>query len=172
MSKDIWLPVLGFEKVYEVSNMGEVRSVARSITRIDGVIRRYKSRPLKPSKSRGRYFFYLQDMGVKRYVAVHQVVWEAFNGVIKSTKYIRHIDRDNANNALENLEVRTVRSMMVDRHKNKEGIKRPFTGVVPVCNRFSARIRVNGKDVYLGSYRTAYEAHVAYRNKAERLDNE
>lgn len=36
MTTEIWLPIPGFEGVYEISNVGRVRSLDRTITRCNG----------------------------------------------------------------------------------------------------------------------------------------
>ncbi len=45
---EIWRPVPGFEGLYEVSNLGHVRSLARIVTRADGKRRTFRPRQLKP----------------------------------------------------------------------------------------------------------------------------
>jgi hypothetical protein len=83
-----WLPVVGFEQFYEVSDQGRVRSL------------RYG----KVLKSSGRYPMLILTMGgvpAGRYV--HRLVLEAFVGPCPDGCECRHLDGNSRNNALSNL---------------------------------------------------------------------
>ncbi len=102
---------------------------------------------------------------------IHRIVWEMHNGDIPAGFFIDHIDRDRANNRIENLRLATPSQ---NRHygvskKSKHGLPR---GVKPCGNSFQARIEHKGKRLYLGSYKTPEEASEAYRKKSEELYGE
>lgn len=42
MIEEIWKDIIGYEGLYQVSNTGKVRSVLRSIIRIDGKVKTFK----------------------------------------------------------------------------------------------------------------------------------
>lgn len=100
-AKELWRPVVGYEGRYEVSNKGEVRSVARWVAcrggrRIsEGVI-------LSKRVSVGHYWSVSLYRGsVMEKCLVHRLVAAAFipgNGAV-----VRHLDGDGFNNAVDNL---------------------------------------------------------------------
>lgn len=103
-----WKEINGYEGYYEVSNMGNVRTMDRIIYKSDGSYQTYKSRPLKVAynKRNNMYVVYLSLNGKKKCISVHRLVAEAFcyndNPEIKTT--VNHIDGDRSNNKANNLE--------------------------------------------------------------------
>lgn len=82
-----------------------------------------------------------------------------------------HIDGDKANNKWNNLREATKtqnRANTVRTCNNKSGYK----GVCAHRGKFQASIGINGKDVYLGLYETAEEAHQVYCAKAREVFGE
>ncbi len=72
-----WRPAVGWEGLYEVSDLGRVKSLDRYIS-AQG--RRYSCRLLKPGND-GRYLFViLRKDGVSTNRKVHRLVLEAFEG--------------------------------------------------------------------------------------------
>lgn len=98
-----WLPVVGYEGLYEVSDQGKVASLPTF----------YKRRIiLKSWRQKGYEYVALVKDNKKKNKRVHIVVMEAFtdyrsDGTNKE-KTIDHIDGNKANNKLENLEVVTM----------------------------------------------------------------
>jgi hypothetical protein len=84
--------------------------------------------------------------------SMHRLITKAPKG-----KEVDHRDGDGLNNQRHNLRVCTTRQNSA----NKPGIARRTTlykGVHRKGNRYRARIKVNGRDVFGGSYRTQEEA--------------
>lgn len=76
-----WLPIAGFEGSYEVSDQGRVRSLARTITRGDGMHQPVPERILRATVGNHGYpNVHLQKPGVKSMRTVHTLVLEAFVG--------------------------------------------------------------------------------------------
>ena len=103
--EEIWRPVKDHAG-YEVSSLGRVRSIDRTIKRnYRGKEYEYnlRGRILKPSLS---CFGYLRvrfgKMG--RFYFIHRLVAEAFIPTIKGCSYINHKDEVKTNNTPENLE--------------------------------------------------------------------
>lgn len=95
-----WLPVVGWEGQYEVSDQGRVRSIDRESTDGRGRTRRLQGVVLRPS-STGRYPHV--ELGGRTTAKVHILVAEAFIGPRSPGIEVRHRDDDPANNVLSNL---------------------------------------------------------------------
>ena len=87
-----WLPVVGYESLYEVSSYGQVKSYHRNPPRI-----------LRPETTRGYLYLNLCHDGQQEHVAVARLVALAFLGPTPAGMEIRHLDGDSANNVLTNL---------------------------------------------------------------------
>lgn len=115
-----WLPVVGFEGIYEVSDLGRVRSLRRKVwqPRGAGFWRTQESRILKPSVARGYLRVTLRDSGVVSSQAVHRLVLTAFVGPCPSGMEACHFDDDPTNNQLSNLRWDTPSANHRDRTRN------------------------------------------------------
>jgi hypothetical protein len=83
MSEERWLPVVGAEDEYEVSDLGRVRSLDRWVTKSSKVVGSYrqwrKGKLLKArTTSSGHSLVYIGTFG--RNYLVHRLVLEAFRG--------------------------------------------------------------------------------------------
>ena len=111
-----WRPVPGYEGRYEVSSLGNVRSIGIGGNKKSG-------QPLKPMQATPglRYVqvaMYLH--GERRYYRVHQLVMAAFVGPRPPGMEINHIDGDAGNNRRDNLEYATRSENL--RHAYKLGL--------------------------------------------------
>jgi hypothetical protein len=95
-----WLPVAGYEHLYEVSNLGRVR---RSLKHISS-----KPGPLKASVHLGIQTVTLCMNGKKKDFGIHRLVAEAFIGPVAG-KIVAHKSGDKTDNRVENLEFRATR---------------------------------------------------------------
>lgn len=77
-------------------------------------------------------------------------------------KYIDHIDGDGSNNRFKNLRDVSHSINLQNRHSATILNKTGLLGVVPNHRRFSAQIKIDGKQVYLGTFDTAKKAHAVY----------
>jgi hypothetical protein len=103
-SKEVWLPVKGFENYYIVSNHGNVKSFTRSVRCKIGY-RRMFGKTLEFSKIAGyRNVRLFGDNGKKRLVRVHRLVAEHFIPNPENKPYINHINNIHHDNRVENLE--------------------------------------------------------------------
>ncbi len=102
--KERWLPVVGYEGIYEVSNLGRVRSLDRKVNSKNGSKRNHKGQLLKFQVNQSGYYqtAFCVDGGFKhRYV--HNLVIEAFVGKCPIGQQVRHLDGNSINNHLSNL---------------------------------------------------------------------
>ena len=105
-----WLPVVGFEGIYEVSDHGNVRSLDRFIANPlpTGVMRRQfiTGKQLKPGLAKsGAYPYVNLSKGYKDQKSkhVHRLVMDAFVGPRPTGMHVRHLDGNPTNNKLSNL---------------------------------------------------------------------
>lgn len=110
-----WLPVVGWEGIYEVSDLGRVKSVARQHPHLGGV-RNVSEKILSQGRAPGSMVVVLSRPGQRFTAKVHRLVLEAFVGPCPPGYIARHWpDRDVSNNALVNLEWNTQSQNMFDR---------------------------------------------------------
>lgn len=98
-----WRPVPEYEGIYEVSNMGRVRSLDRMET-INGVTRPRKGRELSQISKRGYRLVKLCKDGCVSAVYVHRIVASAFIPNPNGFPEVNHKDERKTNNAVNNLE--------------------------------------------------------------------
>lgn len=91
---EIWKPIVGYEDLYQVSSLGNVRSLRR------GTI-------MSPSIAPNGYLIITLSNGGKRSFGVHRLVAQAFLPNYSDTLEVNHKDEDKANNCVDNLEMCT-----------------------------------------------------------------
>lgn len=99
---EIWKPIKGYEGLYEVSNLGRVKSLPRHTTR---------GRYIKPhiSSHNGYVYICLCKNNHVSNARLHRLVLEAFTDYVSTNGeiVIDHIDGNKTNNVLTNLEAVT-----------------------------------------------------------------
>lgn len=107
-SPEEWRPVVGYEDVYEVSNLGRVRR-----TRVNTLV---VNRVLKPAQqTSGHLYVNLCRSNTPRTICIHVLVLAAFVGPRPRGMVSCHIDGDPTNNALSNLRYGTHSDNQMDR---------------------------------------------------------
>lgn len=115
MNQERWRAVLGYEGVYEVSDQGRVRSLARC----DSRGRRVKPRIMSQiTQQSGHMCVKLSRDGSYRSAKVHQLVLEAFVGPRPDGCESLHYDDNPANNNIVNLRWGTRSENLRDRVRN------------------------------------------------------
>lgn len=102
---EIWKPIADYEEYYEISNLGRVKSLPRTIVKSNGVIQNRKERIRKLSKDKDGYLIVglnLNGTSVKKHV--HTLVAEAFLDGKFNGAEVNHRDFDRTNNCSDNLE--------------------------------------------------------------------
>ena len=102
---EIWRPIEGYENLYEVSNLGRVRSLERTVIRKNGVKRKVSEKILKPGTQQNGYLMVtLHKNGVRRSFYLHRLVLTAFNPNSDKKLQVNHLSEDKTDNSVENLE--------------------------------------------------------------------
>ena len=101
--KEIWRNVKDYEGLYEVSNLGRVKRVEREITRKDGIKTNVKECIIKSHEDDYEKVVLHKD-NKKDFLLVHRLVADAFLENENNYKYVTHLDGNNMNNELSNLE--------------------------------------------------------------------
>ena len=122
MKKEIWKDVVGYENIYEVSNLGRIRSAKGKTTQSTRHgTRKWKQRILKQKISKdGTCRADLWKNKMPKTFLVHQLVANAFIKQVEGKEYINHIDGNRLNNHVENLEWCTHEEN--NRHAFKNGL--------------------------------------------------
>lgn len=168
MDKEIWKPVCGYEKLYDVSSYGRVRSHPRNGTVKSVHILSY-------SMNKGRKRVTLSKDDECRQFQVHRLVAEAFIPNPDNKPEVNHIDGDPGNNNVSNLEWATRSENHIHRvyKLNSNSLKECRevicleTGEVFPSIRAAAReIGHEHKGIYRainGQYKQAYGFHWRYK---------
>lgn len=105
MRKEVWRPVVEYEGLYEVSNLGRVRSLDRYETFLNYgrmSVRHRKGRIMKPViTSKG---YYIVSLKGKDIFYIHRLVAQAFLPNPHNLPQVNHKDENKANNCVKNLE--------------------------------------------------------------------
>lgn len=165
MQKEVWKDIKNFIGVYQVSNLGNVKSLNYNRTG--------KSKPLVQCTGGKRYLQVCLSKKGKNYnYNVHSLVALMFlNHEAKGSQkiVIDHIDNNPLNNRIENLQLVSNR---VNTSKNRIGGTSKYLGVhwAKTQNKWVSQIHVNGERIRLGCFDCEIEAHKAYQNKLSELE--
>lgn len=104
--EEIWKDIPGYEGLYQVSNLGRVKSFDRYVEYDNGRgIHYHKGRFIKPSISPGGYrIIGLYKEKVRRSAKVSRLVAEAFIPNPDNLPIVNHKDENKTNDTVENLE--------------------------------------------------------------------
>ena len=134
--KEIWKPVVGYEKSYEVSNHGRVRSLDRTIMKKNGVNLHLKEKILKPYDNGKSYLLVdLHSNGKKNTQKVHRLVAQAFHPNPLNLPVVNHRDGNKDNNTANNLEWCTIKQNNI--HAFNTGLNRNKNGGDYIHSKFT-----------------------------------
>ncbi len=98
-------PLPGWEGFYEITDLGEVYSLDRTVTKTDGTLRKVKGQLLKHStNTKGYLVVRLSKPGVRLSARVHRLVAMTFIPNPDELPEVNHKDGNRCNPALSNLE--------------------------------------------------------------------
>lgn len=96
---EIWKPVVGYEGLYEVSNIGNVKSLPKKRGYVNG-----NEKIIRPFRNDGGYLLVsLSKNNKMKHYQVHRLVAQAFIPNLKNKPQVDHISRIRDDNRVENL---------------------------------------------------------------------
>tara|TARA_R110002072_G_C7591078_1_gene503076 strand:+ start:17 stop:517 length:501 start_codon:yes stop_codon:yes gene_type:complete len=165
--KEEFKDIPNYEGIYQVSDLGRVKSLTRK--GFDG--RSVKERILKPAANNNGYLLIaLRRNGKTNMRTIHQLVAEAFLGHTPCGHklIVNHINFNRQDNRAENLEIDTQRNNTNQKHIKSSS---KYTGVcwAKDAGKWMSAIRINGNRKHLGYFTDELEASQAYQDKLKTL---
>lgn len=93
--EELWVPVLGYEGLYEISNLGALKSLKKSGTNCEKIV--------QPTVSTKGVSTYLNIHQTTKFYWIHDIVIRSFYNISQDGLVIFHLDGDITNNVLANL---------------------------------------------------------------------
>ncbi len=161
--EEVWKDVIGYEGLYEVSNMGRVKTLKYG-----------KSKILKNiNHNQGYKMVRLYIDGKGKTIKVHRLVALAFidkNLPSNHKLVVDHIDNDKQNNCLSNLQIITTRENNSKEGRYQLGTSK-YIGVYwsKSKNRFLSYIHFGKKKITVGSFKCETAAHIKREEKLKLL---
>lgn len=126
--KEVWLPVKGFESLYEVSNLGRVKSLEKKVLGINishwwrtkeikfNKVMTFKEKILTPCMDSYGYLHYRLTYGKQHFklFKAHRLVAMHFLSDYSDDLMVTHINKDRFDNRASNLKMITRKEMMND----------------------------------------------------------
>ena len=174
MEKEIFKDIQGYEGLYQVSNLGNVKSLERYVNNKGGK-RFQKERILKPRKNKdGYYSVIISKEGKPKNFSVHVLVAMAFLGHVPNGHIIEvdHKNEIKADNRAENLQLLNTREHRSKAYLNKKTSSK-YTGVYwsKHAKKWHSEITIDGKKKSLRYFADEHEAHLAYQKALEMYNN-
>lgn len=170
MENEIWKDVIGYEGLYQVSNLGNVKSLNRLMQKGKNIFTS-KEKILKHNiKSNGYSAVVLCLNKIEKTMPIHQLVAMAFlnHNPCGFKLVIDHINDVKTDNRIENLQIVTQRENAC---KTQGKYSSKYKGVSwhKVAKKWVCKIEINRKSHYLGLFNCEKEAHQAYQNKLKEI---
>lgn len=170
---EVWRDVVGYEGLYQVSNMGRVYSMPREWVSANGGKRSHKGKIMNQSiNSRGYLNLNIRLNSKCKNKNIHILVAEAFLGHVPCgfKLVVDHINDVKTDNRVENLQIVTHR---FNAYKTQGKGTSQYKGVYwhKLSKKWMSRIYINGTDEYLGLFNCELKAHLAYQNKLKEIEN-
>lgn len=172
---EIFKDIPNYEGLYQVSNLGRVKSLERKVKNYPSGYRTQKERILKGRNNGENYLKVALFKNSKRKdISIHQLMAITFlkhkpNG---NKFVIDHIDNNTLNNRLDNIRIVTQRHNIIKGIKQRKTSSK-YTGVCfdNTNKKWLSYIKIKGKQISLGGYKTEIQAYQAYEKARKTLTN-
>jgi hypothetical protein len=164
---EIWKDIPEYHGLYQVSDLGNIKSLDRIVIASSGVSRHYKSKKIKPYCNNNGYLqLALSKRNIITTKNIHKLVAIVFLNHIPCgfNKVVNHINHNKLDNRAVNLEVISHRKNTSQDHIKSTS---KYVGVhwSKQKRRWKSRIYLNGKEISLGMHKDEISAHNAYQNE-------
>ena len=120
--EEIWKDIPSYEGYYQVSTLGNFRSLPRTVKYKSSGTRKYPGKPLLTETAKDNYQrIVLMKEGVKTRYQAHRLIALVFIPNPENKPFINHKDGNKSNNKVENLEWCTASENMV--HADMTGLR-------------------------------------------------
>lgn len=140
--EEIWKNIKDYEGIYQISNMGNIRSLDRVVKLANGNERHIKGKMLRIHMVSGYLMVSLYKNGKRSNILVHRLVASNFLKNEKNLPEVNHIDHCKTNNKSSNLEWCTrdynIRDMTLyykGAYKNSKGLYKEELNTCPFCKK-------------------------------------
>lgn len=166
---EIWKDIPNYENIYQVSNLGIVKSLGNDKSKKEKILSRLIN-------SGGYYQVSLYSNGNSKMIHVHQLVAICFlnHAPQKKKLVVNHIDGNKLNNSVENLEIVSCRdnvSVCFRRLKKEKTSKMIGVSWNKGVEKWRSQIRINNKIKHIGYFVTESEASNAYQKELKKITN-
>ena len=165
-TSEVWKNVIGYEGLYQVSNLGNVKSLDREVAPNNRVPSWRKGKMCKQSKSNLGYMtvgFTVNNVKVNKYV--HRLVAEVFVDNINDYPQVNHIDCNKTNNKTNNLEWCTNSQNHI--HATKNGLNKLHLHRVAYSGEENGRSLLTKEQVL-----EIKQKYIPYKYSAKKLSKE
>lgn len=149
----IWKDIPGYENLYQINSIGDIKSLSRGREKILG----------KFLNKKGYYLSFLYKDGKRYPITNHQLMAITFLNHTKCGMklVVNHKNGIRTDNRIENLEIVTNRVNCMNRNIIKSS---KYTGVNldKRSKKWRSGIRINGKRIELGFFDNEIDAHNEY----------
>lgn len=161
--QEMWKDIPGYEGRYQVSTLGNVKSINRRQLNVWGSYSTYPDRLLTPiTSSQGYKHVILYRDNNKKVKSIHQLVALTFIPRVNGKTDVNHKNGIKHDNHLSNLEWSNDRENVTHAFKRKKTSSK-YTGVCRHGEKWMAYIDINGKRRYLGKHSSEEQAANAYK---------
>lgn len=163
---EIWKDIKDYEGIYQISNLGRIKSLPRKTNNQFGKTERI----LKTAKDRDGYLTVcLRRNGSKKTFRNHHLVWDHFGDRKRDGLKLQvdHIDDNPSNPKLSNLRLLSDRDNTIKARARNKGSNLP-TGIIIQAGKYKVTISKNRKKKHLGYYNSLADAQKVY-NQANEL---
>ena len=169
--KEIFKDIPNYEGLYQISNIGRVKSLERKVRNSEKGFRVVKEGILKNGDNGNGYLqIHLCKSKKRKCYKIHQLVAMAFlNHKTGSRRLVvDHVDNNKLNNKVSNLQIISQRFNV---SKDRKNCSSKYTGVAwhKKSKKWRSTIRINGKNKWLGHYDKELDASIAYQHALKKI---